>query len=425
MEYLFLLKNSMIGSAESAASNFLLPASMNIATIMTLTYAGVLKNGILMTYFLTTALSNDHRVPLPYFLQRILSGHLSHPLRKESSLCSFAPPIMSTESHPILPTSTQCDRGSFNPMPHNISSSESSSDKYLRGFIFMFLSALSQAIMGLYARIAETQYGYTVALVLIMRGIVSMTLSSISLIVTGQFSSFKKPPDVLLLLFFRGLSGALMVAFMYSAMSIIPIGVTMTLYYTSPILTSVASAFLYREPFTSLHAVNLIANFIGVVLVAGLFADVAASAPSLTGVLYALGSAAAATSNALLLRWLTNHGIPPLAATFVFGVGCLTLSLFIGGPNDMQSLSQRHKDGYFCVFISGVMGFFSQTLLAMGLRDAPAGPAVVVRSLNVPIAFALGIAVLGENISAPEIVGVLLVVGSVVVVGMAQVSDSR
>lgn len=177
------------------------------------------------------------------------------------------------------------------------------------------------------------------------------------------------------------------------------------------------------------HAVNLVTNFLGVALVAGVISDGATASSGMgmqspLGVMYGLGSAVASSVTVLMLRRLGSHGLHPVASTFAYGVGCIVVLLVIATPPDAVALVKGNHLGLLCAMLSSVAGFTGQTFLAWGLRYVPAGSAAVVRSLNVPVAFALGLAVFGETVAPTEIVGVFFIVGSVVVVGVMQVMKS-
>lgn len=230
---------------------------------------------------------------------------------------------------------------------------------------------------------------------------------------------------VLLQMVLRAFSGVSAGMLTILSVSLLPIGVAMTLVFISPTLTALLSAVLFGEPLTLVHLLNLVANIVGISLVTDLFSDRDTPTLSLLGIFSALGGAACMTVVALTLRRLGTLGIPPMVMTFPIGIGYLTASMFLVRPPDVQMLFTRDWRGLICNILNAVLAFMAQTFLAMALRDAPAGPAVVVRSLTVPISFLLGLLVLGEKFTTTEMVGVLMIVVSVTVVGVMQSKDAE
>lgn len=82
---------------------------------------------------------------------------------------------------------------------------------------------------------------------------------------------------------------------------------------------------------------------------------------------------------------------------------------------------RRRESGNGDTGIGGVAGFVSQCLLNFALGIAPSGPAVVVRSANVPLTFVLGFLFLDERPAVVSVLGVGVVLVSVAMIGLQKV----
>lgn len=333
---------------------------------------------------------------------------------------------MAAECQPLLPLAHDRNIASSDEPPREKanmflppSASTSQSSIALRGLFYMVLCALCQSTAALLAQQAERRYGFAVSSVMLMRGLGSLTCSFFHLSFAG-FSNLKQPPAVLGQLALRGLCGSFTALAIFHAVTLIPAGIALTLLYISPTLTSIASALLFSEPFTLIHAANLMSNFLGIALVTGVISNGLQVPQSPLGVLYSLIGACSSSGAALLLRRLGVQGKPPVTLTFAFGVSETFVALMILSMNDIKTIMVSSWFGLLLVGLGAVVAFLEQHLLAMALRKIPTGTGLIVRSLSVPMTFLLGWAVLGETVDVPEMLGVLLVVGSVVVIGVVQ-----
>lgn len=323
------------------------------------------------------------------------------------------------ESQPLLPHGPHAPL-SDGRLPAGKPSNTSPSRFTARGFLYMVLSTFFMSLFSFFAHVSESSFGFSVPSVLLVRGCISLSFSLIYILSTNLLSTIEPTRDVIIPLLIRGVSGSMTGFLVFSAVARIPVGTAMTLFNVAPTFTSVAAALVFSEAFTRAHALNLVANFFGVMLVSGMVTNAAVNgtAPSAVGVMFGLGSAISSTVNVMVLRKLGARRMHPMMTTFAYGAGCLVLLLFIATKEDVHAVVSGNRTALMFAVLSALFGFIAQNLLALGLRHVPAGAAAVVRSLNVPMSFALGLVALGETIAPLEAVGVVLIVGSVTTVGM-------
>lgn len=350
------------------------------------------------------------------------------------------------ESLPLLPQPAP------QPAKRHLPAADSQSDtpSVRRGLFYMLLSAVCHALMNFQVHVAETHFALPPASAIIVRAVVSLSISVSYLHYQSLLPSVVDLPAAQLArLLARGVCGALGGYFIFEALARLEAGVALTLSYASPAITSVLAAVVLGDPFTSTHALALVANFAGVALVslhAGSAATLATSHPAsdallhlhhtsaatatasnsaqqVHGVLFALAAACASSAVFVLLRRMGLQ-VHFAASAGAYGAGCALLAPLV---TDRAALAAFGRGGWGLALAVGsaLAGFAGQSLLARSLQNAPAGPAAVVRSVNVPIIFVLGLVFLRETVGAASLVGVALVLSSVVGTAVWQVRKSE
>lgn len=296
--------------------------------------------------------------------------------------------------------------------------------------------------------VAESLYSFPVSSALIVRAFVSLSLTTLYLWYNRLFHVTRLPRPLLLRLVLRGLLGALSGLCIFSALARLPAGVAVTIFYASPAITAVLAAIFLGDRFTPVHGVVLVVNFLGIALVsqqpspsssaATALASSAGGERAIAGILFALAGAFCAAAVFVLVKrmGLQVHFVMNAGS---YGFGCLLLAPCLalatsvegrgggGGGHGVGTLHALVSNGRGLLLAVGsaLAGFGSQTMLARGLQNAPAGPAVVVRSLNVPVVFFLGLAFMGETVGLNGMLGVALVIGSICFTGLWQLRGKR
>lgn len=267
--------------------------------------------------------------------------------------------------------------------------------------------------------IAEVNYFFPSASAVIIRACTSLTLSTLYLLCNHDalLSTRSLTPRTTSLLTLRGLFGGLSGWLSFAALARLPVGTAMTLFYASPALTTIASALiLHDHPLTFPLACTIIANFIGVALVSSGADILTKGIEHLDGILYALGMACCATAVFVLQRAMGLR-VHFVLGVFAYGMGCVLVAGLSAKWDDVLAVMYNRKGALFALG-SGLAGFGSQSFLNRGLQHSPAGPAIVVRSMSVPVTFVLGLVFLGERVTLRAITGVAMVLGSVAMIGL-------
>lgn len=278
----------------------------------------------------------------------------------------------------------------------------------------MLGSSIFHGLVTFFVHLAEKTQHYPALSAVMVRAFTSITMSGTYIVL--NYAAIKRVSlsrRGLTLLTFRGLAGGLSAYLSFMALARLPVGMAVTIFYASPAFTAIVSALiLHDHPLTLPLCLTIAANFLGIALVSRPTAEDV----NTDGVLYALGMAVSATTVFVLQRAMGKR-VHFVLGVLSYGLGCALMALVLGSVDDVKQVF-LNKWGTVFALCSGFAGFFSQSFLNKGLQYAPAGPAIVVRSLNVPFTFALGLVFLGEKPSAVSAAGVVIVLASVVTIGL-------
>lgn len=300
----------------------------------------------------------------------------------------------------------------------------------------MFASSICHALVTFLVHVSTTQYGFPAVGALMVRATTSFTLSSSYLLLNFQSlkaeGSFNLTGRQLTLLSVRGLFGGLTMLLSFSALARLPVGTAVTLFYASPAFTALASALILRppdHPLTPGLCLTILGNFIGIALVSGpSFSSSSSSSSStsstwLAGILCALGMAMSSTTVFVLQRAM-GLKVHFILGTFAHSIGCAINAALTGSANDVAQIWVNHGGLLFAV-LSGLAGFGSQSFMNLGLQHAPAGPAIIVRSLSVPMTTVLGAVFLREVPGVLGLLGMVIVFGSVMAIAAETVKGKK
>lgn len=289
------------------------------------------------------------------------------------------------------------------------------------GYTLMVASSVCHAVMTFFVHLAEVKSGLPPPSALVIRACTSLTLSSTYILLNRPaIRAVQWTRRKAILLALRGLAGGPSAWLSFEALARLPVGTAMTIFYASPALTAITSSLLLRDhPLTLALMLTIAANFTGIALVS----DPTTQGTHLAGVLCALGMAIMSTTVFVLQRAM-GLGVHFVLGVFAYSWGCAFIAACVARSEDISEVF-TNRQGVLFALCSGIAGFGSQSFLNRGLQHAPAGPAIVVRSLNVPLTFVLGLVFLGERPSLMSLAGVVIVLGSVVAIGFQKLRSRQ
>ncbi|MGH2593605.1 MAG: DMT family transporter, partial [Anaerolineae bacterium] len=210
-----------------------------------------------------------------------------------------------------------------------------------------------------------------------------------------------------------GLSLALMNTLWTYSVALNGAAVSTVLVYASPAFTAIVARGLFGERLTRLRLAAIAASLAGCVLVSGAHMPEAWSINA-GGIVIGIGSGLGFTLYSTLGKFSARRGINSWTATLsTFAVA--TCVLFFTQNGDTLFTLGRALDGWAILIVLAVV----PTLGGFGLYTAslgylPAGTANLIATLEPALTALLAFILLGESLNAAQLIGSLLILGSVV-----------
>lgn len=203
-----------------------------------------------------------------------------------------------------------------------------------------------------------------------------------------------------------------------NAVNLAPVGDVAAAYNVCPAVTLVLAAIFLRERIRMVDIFSLSLSSVGIYLITRVpeSVPVAFSRMHLFGIIMAAGSGAAAASAYITIRHLKTqiHCITPPFFFFLFA----SLSgIFLGGVPSVTEF-MAYGGGAIAVVIAGMLSGVAQVFLSMGLQHCPAGPAIIIRNLEVPFEYIMGLIFLNETPAMIRLFAAFLILSSTVILGI-------
>lgn len=219
-------------------------------------------------------------------------------------------------------------------------------------------------------------------------------------------------------LFFRSILGCCGIAFWFLSVRSMPLGMATALFQSSVIFITLLSPLLLGEKVGIYRWTAVVAGLTGVVIITD----------PLSGnmswyALYGIGAALTGACLSLLLRQLGKGDAPASVAAWynLAGFGVLT-SIVTILPDQLQAISQTVLIDL--VFL-GVIGSALQIVMTTAYRHSDAVVVASMRYLQMPISGVVGYFLFAEVMSATEIIGALVIIGSCLVIAWRELVRSR
>lgn len=325
--------------------------------------------------------------------------------------------------HTSTPPSTD-EAAALLPKP----STTPSQDGYTRitsrtGYIFVFISSLGFSCMMLLQHVAETKYGLPPASALLIRGVFQLGLALIALpFMTDVRVQLSLPARTMTWLFIRGFLGAIAL-FGYSiALSLIPAGDAAAIFFTCPVFTMLFARLLVGEPITRFALFAALLSVVGGIMVSSPTSDGGhiSKHDRLIGSVLALLAAVFAGISYTIIRKL-GSSIHFLSSVISLGVLILPVTLCMGGFFNPFNIPVDLRSGVAIMSVSGVCAFIGQCTLSRGLQLSRAGPALLLRNIDVPLIYIASVIFLNEVPSVSRALGATLIVMSAVLIAARKV----
>ena len=198
------------------------------------------------------------------------------------------------------------------------------------------------------------------------------------------------------------------------------VGTAAILLYSAPAFVVVLAWLFFREPLNAAKVFGLLLTVGGISLVVGAYDPANLEVDPkilLTGLLSGLGYGL----YAILGRTVTGHLSPSVILSYALAFG--SALLIVAAIPTLDTLVGLPTTSYLILLMLSVFHTtLAFALYTVGIRLLGAGRAAIVATLEVVVAGAIGVVLLNEGLTAPKLVGAVLVISGAI---LAQVRSGK
>lgn len=315
--------------------------------------------------------------------------------------------------------------------PTNIrDESNSHSPHSLHGYCVVALAAFLQSVRAtcIHSILILTPLPAAMSLLTQAITFVSISLFTIRM---NKISPWNITRKSFFLLCVRSVMSGTMMTFNLFTLQSTSVGTALTLFSTAPAIASVLSVIFLKYKIPLLEVLFIFINMYGIYLVASPSSNIDSHhneagkliSPSL-GILYGFTTSFLMAAGLTLVKVMGSN-VHYTLNVIAIGIGCALCLPFLTSPSEIVSFISRYPVIFACLLGVSSVNFLSQALLNYALQFCRPGSALVVRSLNVPISFVLGFIFLRETPTLLELIGVVLVLGSVTYIGARNIKPAQ
>lgn len=236
-----------------------------------------------------------------------------------------------------------------------------------------------------------------------------------AVLLTGYFLATKTRINLralgkeLPLLLISGMAMGVNWILLFEAYKYTTVSVATLSYYFAPVLVTLACPLLFKEKMGPLQWLCFAMSTLGLVLITGL-GDLSAGSSHLTGIFFGLGAAVFYASVMLLNKFI--KGVTGLQRTYLQFLAAIVILvpyvLLTGGV----TLSTLNGTGWVnLLIVGGVHTCLAYCLYFPALKELPGQETAILSYIDPLLACVLSVALLGESMSAVQVIGGLLILG--------------
>lgn len=240
------------------------------------------------------------------------------------------------------------------------------------------------------------------------RAILAAVLIGLFLLITRQKIPFRKIKKDIPLLLFSGIAMGINWILLFEAYKYTTVSVATLSYYFAPVIVTVISPLLFREKLTAKQIICFMMSTVGLVLITGI-GDISGN-EHIVGILFGLGAAVFYATVILLNKFIKNvDGIHRTFLQFLSAIAVLIPYVFFTSGITLQVLDKR---GWINLLIVGLVHTgITYCMYFSSLKELPGQKAAILSYIDPLVAVLISVTVLGEDITAMQIVGGLLILG--------------
>ncbi|MBR3848297.1 MAG: EamA family transporter [Oscillospiraceae bacterium] len=280
-----------------------------------------------------------------------------------------------------------------------------------KAFIYIVFAGLLWGSSGIFVHFLEP-FGFSSMQMTLGREL-SAAIAMVAYIFFSNRKLFRASFGEIALYAMSGISMFLAAAFYYRAMQITSVSTAVVLMYTSPVFIMVYSIAFFGEKLTPMKTVAVVAMLVGCGLVSGI---VSGFSINLVGFFYGIGAGLAYSMYNIVTKIEMRKQCDPKTATVYCFMFAAISALIVSKPWQAAEIIADHPVGGLLLVACGVctcvIPYFIYTL---ALRAIPAGTAASLGIIEPMAATLYSVLFLGERLDIFAICGIVLILGSVLV----------
>ena len=269
----------------------------------------------------------------------------------------------------------------------------------------MILSMAIFGTIGLFVR----RIGVSSGELALYRAVLAALLISGFLLVTKNPIPFRAIRGSLPLLLLSGVAMGFNWILLFEAYKYTTVSVATLSYYFAPVIVTLACPLLFREKMGPKQWICFAMSTLGIVLITGL-GDLSGSSRHLLGILFGLGAACLYATVILLNKFIRDvDGIHRTLLQFFSAIAVLVPYVALTGGITLGSLDGT---GWAFLLIVGLVHTgITYCMYFSALKDIPGQKAAILSYIDPLVAVLVSVAVLGEPITAIQLLGGGLILG--------------
>lgn len=221
-------------------------------------------------------------------------------------------------------------------------------------------------------------------------------------------------------------TGALSVSFFnfcyFQTITLTSLSVAAVLLYTAPAFVMIMSSFLFKEEMTKKKVAALAIAFMGCVLVSGVIGG--GGTLNVKGVLVGLGAGFGYALYSIFGRYALQRGYNSMTITFYTFVFATLATVFMADVSSIINIVETRPGlSIYAAFMILFVTLFPYLCYTKGLSGMENGTASVIASIEPVMATVLGILIYKEEMTFVNAFGMILVLGSIVILNTNSKSD--
>ena len=241
------------------------------------------------------------------------------------------------------------------------------------------------------------------------RAILAAVLIGTYLLLTKQSIPFAGIKKELPLLLFSGIAMAFNWILLFQAYKYTTVSVATLSYYFAPVLVTLACPILFKEKMGAKQWICFAMSTLGIVLITGI-GDLSTGNNHFVGILFGLGAAFLYATVILLNKFIRTVG--GIHRTFLQFIAAIIVLIPYVAMTSGVTLGGMTAIGWVCLlFVGFVHTGITYCMYFSSLKELPGQKAAILSYIDPLVAVLVSVLVLGESMSAMQIIGGALILG--------------